>query len=172
VYTAEEVEDIVRELLKEEWTRRKERVVKTRKMELEDVLVFSVLQLGREVRSLAEKVATKEDLKNIATKEDLKALWDGIHGLRAEVGGLRSEVNKLKVKVDEMRGGVAGLKARVDKVEARISRLEVEVSGIKSEQISIRSELRAVKWVLGFLSAVATSTLVLVASVLLKLLAS
>ena len=56
------MKDIVDELLEEEWERRR-RVIETKRIEAEDVMILSIIRLNHEVMEIMSKMATREDIR-------------------------------------------------------------------------------------------------------------
>ncbi|MHA1595889.1 MAG: hypothetical protein ACTSXX_14350 [Candidatus Baldrarchaeia archaeon] len=74
---AHEERDLIEELLEEEWRKRRARVVETRKMEVDDIIIFSIVKLNHRVSTLSEK----------------------LDNLSAEVASLKNDVKLLKTVV-------------------------------------------------------------------------
>ncbi|MEM2708465.1 MAG: hypothetical protein QW534_02325 [Candidatus Methanomethylicia archaeon] len=104
--------DIVTELLEEEWEKRRRKVIETRMIETEDIMILSIVRLNHEVMEIMSKMATKDDLKGMATKEDIKnmATKDDLKGMatkediknmatKDDIARLRDELRMLKWSV-------------------------------------------------------------------------
>lgn len=74
---AHEERDLIEELLEEEWRKRRARVVETRKMEVDDIIIFSIVKLNHRVSTLSGK----------------------LDNLSAEVASLKNDVKLLKTVV-------------------------------------------------------------------------
>ena len=86
--------DIVTELLEEEWEKRRRKVIETRMIETEDIMILSIVRLNHEVMEIMSKMATKDDLKGMATKEDIKNM-----ATKDDIARLRDELRMLKWSV-------------------------------------------------------------------------
>ncbi|MEM1546966.1 MAG: hypothetical protein QXP91_11015, partial [Candidatus Methanomethylicia archaeon] len=92
--------DIVTELLEEEWEKRRRKVIETRMIETEDIMILSIVRLNHEVMEIMSKMATKDDLKGMATKEDIKnmATKDDLKGMAT-----KEDIKNMATK-DDLKG--------------------------------------------------------------------